>query len=57
MNKFNKNYYEIVKDLPNEKKVIMYNTIIDYLFTGIEPKFSDPYLKAIWIGFKITKVL
>lgn len=49
---FYRNYYEIIKYLPNEEKLELYNAILEYMFENKEPKL-DGLLKGIWINLKM----
>ena len=49
---FYKNYYEIIKYLPDEQKIQLYDAILEYMFDNKEPKL-DGLIKGIWINLKM----
>ena len=46
------NYYELIKYLPNEERLKLYDSIFNYMFNDIEPEL-DGLLKGIWINLKM----
>ena len=49
---FYRNYYELIKYLPNEERLQMYDALLGYMFEDIEPKL-DGLSKGIWINLKM----
>lgn len=49
---FYKNYYEIIKYLPDKDKLKLYNAILEYMFEDKEPELKE-LLKGIWINLKM----
>ena len=49
---FYKNYYELLDNLPKEDKLLMLETIVDYVFKDKEPEL-DGLNKAIWNNIKM----
>ena len=49
---FYKNYYEIIKHLPNKEKIQLYDAILEYMFENKEPKLNG-LLNGIWINIKM----
>ena len=37
---FYRNYYELIKYLPNEERLQMYDALLGYMFEDIEPKLD-----------------
>ena len=50
---FYRNYFELIRYLPNEERLKMYDAIFGYIFEEIEPEF-DGLNKGIWINLKMT---
>lgn len=48
---FYRSYYELAKEIPEEFKGEFYHALIEYQFTGKEPKFNG-VLKLAWAGAK-----
>lgn len=49
---FYRNYYELIKYLPDEERLKMYDSILGYMFEEIEPKLEG-LSKGIWINLKM----
>ena len=49
---FYRNYYEIIKYLPNKEKMQLYDAILGYMFEDKEPELKE-LLKGIWINLKM----
>ena len=49
---FYRNYYEIIKYLPDKDKLKLYNAILEYMFEDKEPELKQ-LLKGIWINLKM----
>ena len=49
---FYRNYFELIRYLPNEERLKMYDAIFGYIFEEIEPEF-DGLNKGIWINLKM----
>lgn len=49
---FYRNYYELIKYLPKEDRLELYDAIFNYMFDDNEPDFSD-LKKGIWINLKM----
>lgn len=49
---FYRNYYEIIKYLPDKDKLKLYNAILEYMFENKEPELKE-LLKGIWINIKM----
>lgn len=49
---FYKNYYEIIKYLSDKDRLIMYDSIIKYMFEDEEPELKN-LLNGIWINLKM----
>lgn len=49
---FYRNYYEIIRYLPNEQKTELYDAILEYMFEDKEP-ILDGLLRGIWINLKM----
>ena len=49
---FYKNYYEIIKHLPNKEKIRLYDAILEYMFENKEPELNG-LLNGIWINIKM----
>lgn len=49
---FYKNYYELLKYLPNEDRLSLYDAIFNYMFEDLEPNFSD-LKNGIWVNLKM----
>lgn len=49
---FYRNYYELIKCLPDEDRLDLYDAILNYVFEDIEPNF-DNLKKGIWINLKM----
>lgn len=49
---FYRNYYELVKYLPNEDRLELYDAIFKYMFDNKEPTLND-LKKGIWINLKM----
>lgn len=49
---FYRNYYEIIKYLPEKDRLVLYDAILKYMFEDEEPKLKD-LLKGIWINIKM----
>ena len=48
---FYRNYYEIIKYLPPQDKLQLYDAIIEYMFEDKEPEFQE-LLNGIWVNIK-----
>ena len=49
---FYKNYYEIIKYLPDKDRIVLYDTIFKYMFDNEEAELEG-LLKGIWINIKM----
>lgn len=49
---FYRNYFELIRYLPNEERLKMYDAIFGYIFEEIEPEL-DGLNKGIWINLKM----
>lgn len=49
---FYRNYYELIKYLPNEERLQMYDALLGYMFEDIDPEL-DGLSKGIWINLKM----
>lgn len=49
---FYRNYFELIRYLPNEERLKMYDAIFGFIFEGIEPEL-DGLNKGIWINLKM----
>jgi len=49
---FYKNYYEIIKFLPDKDKLTLYNAILEYMFEDKEPELKN-LLQGIWVNIKM----
>ena len=49
---FYRNYYEIIKYLPQKDKLQLYDAILEYMFEDKEPELKD-LLKGIWVNLKM----
>ena len=49
---FYKNYYEIIKYLPDKDRIALYDAILKYMFEDEEPILKD-LLNGIWINIKM----
>ena len=49
---FYKNYYEIIKHLPNKEKILLYDAILEYMFENKETELNG-LLNGIWINIKM----
>lgn len=49
---FYKNYYEIIKYLPDEERLTLYDTILNYMFEDKEPQLNG-LLNGIWTNIKM----
>ena len=49
---FYRNYYEIIKYLPEKDRLTLYDAILKYMFENKEPELKD-LLKGIWINIKM----
>lgn len=50
---FYKNYYELIKHLPNKNKLELYEAITKYMFEGEEPNLKG-LNEGIWINIKMV---
>lgn len=50
---FYKNYYELIKHLPNKNRLELYDAIVKYMFEGEEPKLKG-LNEGIWINIKMV---
>lgn len=49
---FYRNYYELLKYLPNEERLKLYDAMLEYIFEDKEPKLEN-LAKGIWINLKM----
>ena len=49
---FYKNYYELIKYLPNKERLQLFDTIMKYMFDDEEQELNG-LLKGIWINLKM----
>ena len=49
---FYKNYYELVKYLPDNERLKLLDAILKYMFDGEEPDFEG-LIKGIWVNLKM----
>ena len=49
---FYRNYHELIKHLPDEERLKLYDAISNYMFESKEPEL-DGLSKGIWINFKM----
>jgi len=49
---FYRNYYELIKYLPNEDRLELYDAILNYMFDDKEPQFKD-LKNGIWVNLKM----
>ncbi len=49
---FYRNYYEIIKYLPNEERIKLYDAVMEYVFEDKNPEL-EKLLKGIWINLKM----
>ena len=49
---FYRNYYELIRYLPNEERLKLYDAILEFVFEDKEPKFEN-LLKGIWVNLKL----
>lgn len=49
---FYRNYYELIKYLPNKDRLQMYDTLFNYMFDGKEAKL-DGLCNGIWVNLKM----
>ena len=49
---FYKNYYEIIRYLPDKDKLRLYDAILEYMFEDKEPELKE-LLKGIWVNLKM----
>ena len=49
---FYKNYFEILKYLPDKDRLKMYDAILNYMFENKEPELNG-LLQGIWINIKM----
>ena len=49
---FYKNYYEILRYLSDQDRLVMYDAILKYMFEDEEPELQD-LLKGIWVNIKM----
>jgi len=49
---FYRNYYELIKYLPDEERLQMYDALLGYMFEDFEPEL-DGLSKGIWINLKM----
>ena len=49
---FYTNYYELIKYLKDEDRLILYDTIMKYMFEDNTPEL-DGLLKGIWVNLKM----
>lgn len=49
---FYRNYYEIIKHLPNKEKIQLYDAILDYMFEDKEPELNG-LANGIWVNLKM----
>lgn len=49
---FYRNYYELIKYLPDNDRLVLYDAIFNYMFDDKEPEFND-LKKGIWVNLKM----
>ena len=49
---FYRNYYELIKHLPNKERLQMYDAISQYMFENIEPNLNG-LCNGIWVNLKM----
>lgn len=49
---FYRNYYELIKYLPDNDRLELYDAILNYIFDDKEPEFND-LKKGIWVNLKM----
>ena len=49
---FYKNYYELIRYLSDEQRLLLYDGILKYMFENKEPKFNN-LLYGIWVNLKM----
>ena len=49
---FYRNYYEIIRYLPEKERLKLYDAVIEYVFEDKEPQL-EKLLKGIWINLKM----
>ena len=49
---FYRNYYELIKYLPDNDRLVLYDAILNYMFDDKEPEFND-LKKGIWVNLKM----
>lgn len=49
---FYRNYYELIKYLPEKERLKLYDAVIEYVFEDKEPQL-EKLLKGIWINLKM----
>lgn len=49
---FYRNYYELIKYLSDNDRLVLYDAIFNYMFDDKEPEFND-LKKGIWVNLKM----
>ena len=49
---FYRNFYELIKYLPDNDRLVLYDAIFNYMFDDKEPEFND-LKKGIWVNLKM----
>ncbi len=49
---FYRNYYELIKYLPNDERLKIYDAMLEFMFEDKEPNFEN-LLNGIWINLKM----
>lgn len=49
---FYRNYYELIRYLPDKDKIKLYDAILEYMFEDKEPQLKE-LLKGIWVNLKM----